>query len=106
MQLEGKLQAQNIGECDNNLHAQINNLRKELDEKTDAMQDLESLNCVLTVKERMTNQELQDARKETVEVWLYSFIFCTQLTKNATNLPLLFLAITSDFLLGPPSKHD
>ncbi|XP_050250497.1 factor of DNA methylation 5-like isoform X1 [Quercus robur] len=65
--LEGKLLAQNTVECDNNLHAQINTLRKELDEKTDAMQDLESLNCVLTVKERMTNQELQEARKETVE---------------------------------------
>nr|POF19590.1 factor of dna methylation 2 [Quercus suber] len=65
--LEGKLQAQNTVECDNNLHAQINTLRKELDEKTDAMQDLESLNCVLTVKERMTNQELQEARKEAVE---------------------------------------
>ncbi|KAM3698026.1 hypothetical protein ACB098_06G157900 [Castanea mollissima] len=65
--LEGKLQAQNTVECDNNLHAQINTLRKEIDEKTDAMQDLESLNCVLTVKERMTNQELQEARKETVE---------------------------------------
>lgn len=81
MQLEGNLLAQNTVECDNNLHAQINTLRKELDEKTDAMQDLESLNCVLTVKERMTNQELQEARKETVEVWLYSF-FCIQLTKK------------------------
>ena len=82
MQLEGNLLAQNTVECDNNLHAQINTLRKELDEKTDAMQDLESLNCVLTVKERMNNQELQEARKETVEVWLYSFIFCIQLTKK------------------------
>ena len=82
MQLKGKLQVQDTLECDNNLYAQIDTLRKELDEKTEAMQDLESLNCVLTVKERMTNQELQEARKETVEVWLYSFIFCIQLTKK------------------------
>ncbi|GMY08498.1 factor of DNA methylation 2-like [Fagus crenata] len=68
VQLKGKLQAQDTLECDNNLYAQIDTLRKELDEKTEAMQDLESLNCVLTVKERMTNQELQEARKESMEV--------------------------------------
>uniref|UniRef100_A0A2N9GVP1 Uncharacterized protein n=1 Tax=Fagus sylvatica TaxID=28930 RepID=A0A2N9GVP1_FAGSY len=68
MELKGKLQAQDTLECDNNLYAQIDTLRKELDEKTEAMQDLESLNCVLTVKERMTNQELQEARKESMEV--------------------------------------
>jgi hypothetical protein len=68
VQLKGKLQAQDTLECDNNLYAQIDTLRKELDEKTEAMQDLESLNCVLMVKERMTNQELQEARKESMEV--------------------------------------
>ena len=71
MQLKGKLQVQDTLECDNNLYAQIDTLRKELDEKTEAMQDLESLNCVLTVKECMTNQELQESCKELMEVCLY-----------------------------------
>ena len=61
-------------ECDNNLYAQLNTWTKELDEKTDAMQDLESLNCVLTVKECITNQELQESCKELMEVCLYPLI--------------------------------
>ena len=66
--MKGKLQAQNTVECDNNLYAQINALTKEIDKKTNAMQDLESPNCVLTVKEHMTNQELHEAHKESMEV--------------------------------------
>ena len=52
----------------------MNTSTKELDEKTDAMQDLESLNCVLTVKECITNQELQESCKELMEVCLYPLI--------------------------------
>ena len=65
------MQAQNTVERENNLYAQINTSTEELDEKTDVMQDLESLNCVLTVKECMTNQELQESCKELMEVCLY-----------------------------------
>jgi hypothetical protein len=46
-------------------------LKEELqaqEEKTDA---IENLNSVLLVKEHMINQELQEARKESIEVWLY-----------------------------------
>ncbi len=65
------MQAQITVERENNLYAQINTSTEELDEKTDVMQDLESLNCVLTVKECMTNQELQESCKELMEVFLY-----------------------------------
>ena len=65
------MQAQITAERENNLYAQINTSTEELDEKTDVMQDLESLNCVLTVKECMTNQELQESCKELMEVCLY-----------------------------------
>jgi len=53
-------------------------LKEELqaqEEKTDA---IENLNSVLLVKEHMINQELQEARKESIEVWLYSPTFCIQ----------------------------
>ncbi|GAV90937.1 XH domain-containing protein, partial [Cephalotus follicularis] len=39
-------------------------LRKELEEKKDAIQDLESFNGPLILRELRSNQELQDARKE------------------------------------------
>lgn len=69
MQLKEKLQAQ--------------------EEKTDAM---ETLNSVLMVKEHMINQELQEARKESIEVWLYCPTFCIQFTSCFA-------------LLVPPPKH-
>ena len=68
------MQAQITAERENNLYAQINTSTEELDEKTDVMQDLESPNCVLTVKECITNQELQESCKELMEVCLYPLI--------------------------------
>lgn len=45
---------------------QIDSLRKELAEKTEELQYIETLNQTLILKEHMTNHELQDARKELI----------------------------------------
>ncbi|KAI9156756.1 hypothetical protein LWI28_011721 [Acer negundo] len=66
--LKGKLQNQNPSGSDSNLNDQIAILRDQLEEKTEALQYLESLNNTLTLKESMSNQELQDARKESISV--------------------------------------
>ncbi|KAA8539473.1 hypothetical protein F0562_026165 [Nyssa sinensis] len=65
LMLEGKI---NTTEGDDNLNAQINGLRKEIDEKEDDMQHMESLNKTLIVKEHTSNRELQDARKELISI--------------------------------------
>lgn len=41
-------------------------LRKELEEKTDDLQHMQSINEALIVKEQMSNRELQNARKELI----------------------------------------
>ena len=43
-------------------------LNKDLQDRIDAMEDLEELNQALIIKERMTNDELQDAKKEPILV--------------------------------------
>ncbi|XP_027104414.2 uncharacterized protein [Coffea arabica] len=50
------------------LIAQIDVLKKTLAEKDDELQDMEALNQTLILKERSSNLELQDARKELTSV--------------------------------------
>ncbi|KAK9282964.1 hypothetical protein L1049_011189 [Liquidambar formosana] len=64
--LKGKLKDNNPIENDNDLNAQIKALRNELEEKADELQHMQILNNDLTFKERMSNDELQDARKELI----------------------------------------
>ena len=82
MQLKGKLQNQNPSGSDSNLNDQIAALRDQLEEKTETLQYLESLNNILRLKESMSNQELQDARKESISVIyflpLYIYIYMIQ----------------------------
>ncbi|KAF8396789.1 hypothetical protein HHK36_018422 [Tetracentron sinense] len=64
--LKEKLQVQNPSGSYNMSNAEMDDLIKELEEKADDMQDMETLNQTLIVKERMSNHELQDARKELI----------------------------------------
>ncbi|KAK3232130.1 hypothetical protein Dsin_004011 [Dipteronia sinensis] len=64
--LKGKFQNKKSTESYCNLNAQIIALRDQLGEKTETLQYLECLNHTLTLKESMSNQELQDARKESI----------------------------------------
>ncbi|OMO59024.1 hypothetical protein CCACVL1_25152 [Corchorus capsularis] len=54
-------------EVDKASSAEISALRKELEEKSEELEDLRSRCNCLTVKESLTNQELLDARKESIQ---------------------------------------
>lgn len=63
-----KLKAQNPLEGDYSLAFPIEDLVTELAEKADELHDMEILNQTLILKEHMSNDELQDARKELLNV--------------------------------------
>ncbi|VFQ81203.1 unnamed protein product [Cuscuta campestris] len=48
---------------------EINELKEKLAEKDDELRDAQDLNQTLILKELMSNTELQDARKELINVW-------------------------------------
>jgi chromosome segregation ATPase len=50
-------------------------LTAELNERIEEMEDLEALNQTLVVKHRMTNDEIQDAKKELITVTPYASIY-------------------------------
>ncbi|XP_019053320.1 PREDICTED: factor of DNA methylation 1-like [Nelumbo nucifera] len=66
---EGKFPEQKHVESDDdfNVHKQIEVLVRKLEEKAGEIEDLEALNRTLMVKERRSNLELQEARKELID---------------------------------------
>lgn len=69
-ELKGKLQVmKHLGdEDDAAVQNKIKEMNEELDQKVDEMGSLEDLNQTLIVKERQSNDELQEARKELINV--------------------------------------
>ncbi|CAO2046848.1 unnamed protein product [Urochloa humidicola] len=67
-QLQGKLEVMKHmpGEEDSESKAKIKELSEELQDKYDEMEAMESLNQTLVIKERKSNDELQNARKELI----------------------------------------
>ncbi|KAK2970280.1 hypothetical protein RJ640_021355 [Escallonia rubra] len=67
-ELKGKLQVmKHLGdEDDTAVQKTMKEMNEELEQKMDEMTDLESLNQTLVVKERQSNDELQEARKELI----------------------------------------
>lgn len=67
-ELKGKLQVmKHLGdEDDAAVQNKIKEMNEELDQKVDEMGSLEDLNQTLIVKERQSNDELQEARKELI----------------------------------------
>ncbi|KAJ0045218.1 hypothetical protein Pint_06330 [Pistacia integerrima] len=59
---------------DIDLNTEITGLRNQLEENEDAPQYLESLNHTLTLKQSISNQELQDACKESISVFTSLFL--------------------------------
>lgn len=69
-QLKGKLQVMKHmgGEDDSAVKKKMEEMSEELKEKIEEMESLEALNQTLVVKERMSNDELQEARNELIRV--------------------------------------
>ncbi|KAG0498566.1 hypothetical protein HPP92_003257 [Vanilla planifolia] len=66
-QLKGNLQVmKHMGSEDSEINNKIEKLNVELKEKIEEMEELEELNQALVVKERKSNDELQEARKELI----------------------------------------
>ena len=68
-ELKGKLQVwKHLGD-DDAVQKKVKEINDELEQKEVELDDMESMNQTLIVKERQSNDELQDARKELIEVW-------------------------------------
>lgn len=69
-ELKGKLQVmKHLGNDDDTaVQEQIKKMDDELKAKMDEMEGVEDLNQTLVVKERQSNDELQEARKELIKV--------------------------------------
>ncbi|TYI62763.1 hypothetical protein E1A91_D10G270300v1 [Gossypium mustelinum] len=65
---------QDLIELEKTTSKQIAALKKELEEKSEALKDMENQNSCLTVKQVLTNQELQDARKESIRVFFIQIL--------------------------------
>ncbi|KAJ1267306.1 hypothetical protein BS78_07G046200 [Paspalum vaginatum] len=66
-QLKGKLEVVKHMEGEGfDVKKRTEELTKELNERIEEMEDLEALNQTLVIKERMTNDEIQDAKKELI----------------------------------------
>lgn len=67
-ELKGKLEVmKHLGDDDDAaVRKKMKEMTDELEEKVDDLRDLESLNQTLVIKERQSNDELQEARKELI----------------------------------------
>lgn len=69
-QLKGKLEVMKHmgGEEDSAVKKKIDEMSEQLKDKIEEMEDMEALNQTLVIKERKSNDELQEARKELIMV--------------------------------------
>lgn len=75
-ELKGKIQVmKHLGDQDDTgVQKKMKEMTEELEGKVGEMDDLEALNHTLIVKERQSNDELQEARKELIAVCLFKFL--------------------------------
>ena len=84
-QLKGNLEViSHMGDDDTNLKKKLGELRKELEEKKDEMEGIDSLNQTLIIKERRTNDELEEAKKELIIVCIRSIATDSASSVNCT----------------------
>lgn len=70
-ELKGKMQVmEHLGDADDDVvQEKMKEMKDELEEKVENLELLESTNQTLIVKERQSNDELQEARKELMKVF-------------------------------------
>jgi len=84
-QLKGNLEVMShMGDADTNLKKKLGELRKELEEKKDEMEGIDSLNQTLIIKEQRTNNELEEAKKELIIVCIRSIATDSASSVNCT----------------------
>ena len=69
-ELKGKLQVmKHLGDQDDEaIKKKMEEMSTELADKIESLEDMESMNQTLITKERQSNDELQEARKELINV--------------------------------------
>lgn len=71
-ELKGKLQVMKHGEDedDEDVKKRMKDMSEELEEKCSELEDLEETNSALMIKERQSNDEIQEAREELITVYI------------------------------------
>jgi hypothetical protein len=67
-QLKGKLEVMKHMGAGEDTELEIEKMCKELEDKDAEMDDIDSLNQTLIIKQRRTNDELEDAKKDLISV--------------------------------------
>lgn len=70
-ELKGKLQVMKHLGKDAAVQSEMKEMNDKLEEKMEEMGDLENLNRILLIKESQSNDEMQEARKELIDVRSY-----------------------------------
>lgn len=78
-------------EDEKEVFTKMDGLIKDLRDREEQLADLEALRQTLTVKERRSNDELQDARKELIDVCLLPFLL------RFSNLQFLWYSLSAPF---------
>lgn len=74
-QLRGKLEVmKHMGDEEGTKLKELDKLCEKLKEKDEEMEDMESLNQTLIIKERRTNDELAEAKDELISVCIMSLL--------------------------------
>lgn len=86
-------------EDDAEILKKVDVLLSDLREKEGNLEDLEALNQTLVVKERNSNDEVQDARKELINASLLLFLFYSEIFLNCWQVIVFSCIICHLFLL-------
>lgn len=89
--LNGQLNVMKHIKGDPEVLKQVEKIQKELREKEEEKEDMESLNQTLVVQERKSNDELQDARKELIEVSMFCLLQAFHQTKILMHVKFCYM---------------
>lgn len=76
-QLRGKIEVMKMmGSEEDGTLKELDELRTKLEEKDDDMESMDSLNQALIIKNQRTIDELKEAKKELINVYVLSLLLC------------------------------